>query len=83
MTMEIQLTVSLRAGKHISYFNLNNQQVEYCLGIMTLLGEGVSGHCLICASGMLPPKLRHIWGCLAFSDFFGSKILPYAGQMTF
>ena len=29
------------------------------------VGEGVSGHCLIWASGMLPPKLRHILGCLA------------------
>ena len=32
------------------------------------LGEGVSGHCLIWASGMLPPKLRHILGCLAISE---------------
>ena len=39
------------------------------------IGEGVSGHCLIWASGMLPPKLRHIWGCLAFSEFFLVKNL--------
>ena len=35
------------------------------------------------ASAMLPPKLRHILGCLAFSDFFVSKIKPYPGRITF
>ena len=33
-----------------------------------MLGEGVSGHCLIWTSSMLPPKLRHVLECLAFSD---------------
>ena len=47
------------------------------------LGEGVSGHCLIWASGMLTPKLRHILGCLAFSEKNSLKNLPYAGQITF
>ena len=36
-------------------------------------GKGVSGHCLIWASNMLPPKLRHILGCLAFSEQILSK----------
>ena len=31
------------------------------------VGEGVTGHYLIWASGMLPPKLRHKMGWLAFS----------------
>ena len=35
-------------------------------GFGLLVGEGVSGHCLIWPSGMLPPKLRHILGCLTF-----------------
>ena len=47
------------------------------------LGEGVSGHCLIWASGMLLPKLRHILNCLAFSKKILSKNKTYAGQITF
>ena len=40
-----------------------------------LVGEGVSGHCLIWDFGMLTPKLRHIWGCSAFSEFIFVKNL--------
>ena len=36
------------------------------------IGEGVSGHCLIWAFGMLLPKHRHILGCLGL---FKKKIL--------
>ena len=36
-------------------------------------GGGVSGHCLIWASGMLPPKLRHILGSFAFSEKISAK----------
>ena len=35
-----------------------------------LVGEGLSGYCLIWASSMLPPKLGHILGCLALTEYF-------------
>ena len=36
------------------------------------------------ASGMFPIEFWHIFGCLAFSDFFCSpKNKPYPGQITF
>ena len=38
----------------------------YLISQSPMVGEGVKGHRLIWASGMLPPKLRHILGCLAF-----------------
>ena len=38
-----------------------------------MLEGGVNGHCLILASGMLPPKLGHILGSLAFSEIFFDK----------
>ena len=45
---------------------------------------GVSGHCLIEASGMIPPKLGHISGILAFPEFFlATKRDPTPGQITF
>ena len=37
---------------------------------ITNIEGGVSGHCLNFPSGMLLPKLRHILGSLAFSEFF-------------
>ena len=37
------------------------------------VGEGVSGHCLIWASGILPLKHKHILGCLATQNFFVKK----------
>ena len=40
---------------------------HFCDRIIFFVGEGARKHCLIWASGILPPKLRHIWGCLAFS----------------
>ena len=63
-------------------------QVRYsrnvtCDGPHELEGGGVSEHCLICPSGMLPPKLRHISGSLAFSEKISVKNVPYPGQITF
>ena len=47
-------------------------------GVSCMLGEGLSGHCLIWASGILPPKLGDILGCLAFTKYFfvKNKTLP-------
>ena len=42
-------------------------QNQFRKQIWLKIGKGVSGHCLIWASGMLPLKFRHILGCLAFS----------------
>ena len=46
---------------------ISRDSVFHAMVRLFLLGEGVSGHCLIWASGMLPPKLRPILDCLAFS----------------
>ena len=48
-----------------------------------LFRGGVSGHCLICPSGILPPKLRHILGILAFSEKISVKIytLPRSNHL--
>ena len=32
---------------------------------------------------MLPPKLEHILGCVAFSEFIFAKNIPYAGKSLF
>ena len=44
----------------------------------SMVEGGLSEHCLIWASGMLPPKLGHIIGCLAFTEYFfvKNKTLP-------
>ena len=45
-----------------------------CYGVICLsLEEGLSGHCLIWASGMLPPKFGLIIGCLVFTEYFFVK----------
>ena len=60
--------------KYIGYFGHNFYPAkilsQVIANISYRIGEGVSGHCLIWASGMAPPKLRHILGCLAFSEIY-------------
>ena len=51
--------ITIHIGKEIQCFH-------YVEGV-------VSGHCLIGASGMLPLKLKHIWGSLAFSEKISVK----------
>ena len=55
------------------------------IAIPFLVGVGLKWHCLIWAIDMLPPKLMHILGCLAFSDFFfaSNQILKYNGKSFF
>ena len=52
----------------------NNPTLKCCSGNLPtkkyMFEEGVSGHCLLWASGMLPPKLMHILGMFGFSQFF-------------
>ena len=62
------------------YRNYWEENIFYSAGLLAVQfwscsvcvgrGGGVSGHCLNIPSGMLPPKLRHILGSLAFSEFF-------------
>ena len=56
----------------------------YITATRTLTGSHyLKGSCQNWASGMLPPKLGHILGCLAFTEFFLPQIKPYPGWITF
>ena len=58
-------SLKLESFLKLNYSTIGNRTIT---DLRYGVGEGVSGHSLNWASDMLPPKLRLIWGCLAFSE---------------
>ena len=80
---------SLCSGSTVSLSLGSTLRKSLCLGstvrMFLCLGRegglrGLSGTFQIGASGMLLPKLKHILGCLAVSEFFfGKEKRPFTG----